>query len=164
MAFNIPTQVSLSKYRPVNPVPWVRQPDWITITDAYGEVQFLVSDLAKGQYTFTTAFTRTGGVGNIYIDWGDGTTTTVTTPGTTSQSKTYTIGTGTACSLGYTTFKIRIYGDAGTRITNITFGSPFPGKSAQTSYGLLEAYFGDNTITSMPNISNWMLGLHRRLF
>jgi hypothetical protein len=153
MAFNLPTQVSLSKYRPVTaPVAWARAGDWPTITDTAGEVQFLVSDLCAGKYSVSTEFTQTGGVGNIYIDWGDGTTTTISTTGATTSNKTYTIGAGTACSRGYTTFKIRIYGDAGTTITRVKFLPPFTGKANSTSYGVLEAYYGNNTITDFNSL------------
>jgi hypothetical protein len=157
MAFNIPTQVSLSKYRPAIPVtPWTRAGDWPTITNATEEVQFLVSDLCRGRYSISTTFTQTGGVGNIYIDWGDSTTTTISTTTATTTNKTYTIGSGTPCSRGYTTFKIRIYGDAGTRITTVNFLPPFSGRANSTAYGVLEAYYGTTTITNMFNL--WGFG------
>ena len=153
MAFNLPTQVSLSKYRPVNPpIAWTRAGDWPVITDVAGEVQYLVSDLCAGKYSVSTTFTQTGGVGNIYIDWGDSTTTTISTIGATTSNKTYTIGAGTACSRGYTTFKIRVYGDAGTTITSVKFLPPFTGKANATSYGVLEAYYGNNTITNFNSL------------
>ena len=157
MAFNIPTQVSSYKYRPVSPLaPWERAGDWITITDTPGEVQFLTSDLCMGKYSINTVFTQTGGVGNIYIDWGDGTTNTISTIAATTTNHTYTIGGGTACSRGYTTFKVRIYGDSGTRITKVNFLPPFTGKANSVSYGVLEAYYGDTTITDTNNL--WGFG------
>jgi hypothetical protein len=159
MPFNIPNQTSYVKQRPVNPYSgWTRQPDWITITDTPNEVQFLVSDISSLSYTFTTIFTQTGGVGNIYIDWGDGTTDTISTIASTNTSHTYVSG-GTACSLGYNTWKVRVYGDAGTRITTakanipllITTNTNFP-------VGILEAYYGDNTIQSASGLFNALNG------
>jgi hypothetical protein len=163
MAFNIPNQTSYVLQRPLNPYSgWTRQPDWITITDTPGEVQFLVSDISSFSYTFTTTFTQTGGVGNIYIDWGDGTTDTISTIASTNTSHTYVSG-GTACSLGYNTWKVRVYGDAGTRITRassnipllITTNGSFP-------VGLLEAYYGDNTIQSAAGLFNSLNGSQGR--
>ena len=145
MPFNIPNQTSYVKQRPVNPRTWVRPADWITITDTTGEVQFLVSDLAITTYAIQTTFTQTGGVGNIYIDWGDGVIDTISTIGATTTEHTYTTG-GTACSLGYNTWKVRIYGDAGTAITRATHLVPAYYGSTQIVSGLLEAYYGDNTI------------------
>ena len=153
MPFNIPNQTSYIKQRPVNPYSaWTRQSDWITITDTPGEVQFLVSDISSLSYTFTTTFTRTLGTQNIYIDWGDGTTDTISTITTTNTSHTYVSG-GTACSLGYNTWKVRIYGDAGTRITRASGNIPLL-ITTNTSFpvGILEAYYGDNTIQTAGSL------------
>ena len=149
MAFNIPNQTSYVLQRPVNPYSaWTRQADWITITDTAGEVQFLTSNLAGSAYTITTTFTQTGGIGNIYIDWGDGTTDTISTIAATSTSHTYTTS-GTPCSLGYDTYKVRVYGDAGTRITQARMGIAHP---IQLTFGVLEAYYGDNTILTAKDL------------
>ena len=146
MAFNIPNQTSYVKQRPVTPrTAWVRPVDWITITDTTGEIQFLVSDLAITTYAIQTTFTRTLGTQNIYIDWGDGVVDTISTIGATTTQHTYTTG-GTACSLGYNTWKVRIYGDAGTVITQSTHLVPTYYSGTQIVSGLLEAYYGDNTI------------------
>jgi hypothetical protein len=149
MPFNIPNQTSYIKQRPVSPYSaWTRQPDWITITDTTGEVQFLTSNLAFSAFTIQTTFTQTGGVGNIYIDWGDGTTDTVSTIGLTNTSHTYTTP-GTPCSLGYDTYKVRIYGDAGTRITRASFTTTPTQQSGLAIIGVLEAYYGNTTVDNM---------------
>jgi len=144
MAFNVP----INSIAPIQgPSSWVRPSDWIAITDTPNEVQFLVCDLGTKTFTIRTTFTRTSG--NIYIDWGDGVIDTLTSTATTTTSHTYSTG-GTACSRGYNTWKIRIYGDATVVIRNVkhisdisvTGGSPF------YNVGLLEAYYGDNTCTT----------------
>jgi hypothetical protein len=152
MAFNIPNQTSYVLQRPVNPYSaWTRQPDWITITDTAGEVQFLTSNLVGSAYTIATTFTRTLGTQNIYIDWGDGTIDTISTITAIETSHTYTTS-GTPCSLGYDTYKVRVYGDAGTRITLCKLGN-LP--SVVIPCGILEAYYGDNTIiTAIDLFSN----------
>ena len=46
MAFNIPNQTSYVLQRPVDPQSgWTRQPDWVTVTDTPGEVQFVVTNI-----------------------------------------------------------------------------------------------------------------------
>lgn len=149
MAFQIPVQTSFTPQKPVaTTTPWVRPADWISITDAPNIIQFLVSDLMYPAYSIQTTFTQTGGVGNIYINWGDGTSTTVSTTTATNSEKTYTSG-GTPSTQGYNTWKITISGDAGTRITAASFVNPsYWGASVQVPTGLLEEYYGDGTITN----------------
>ena len=140
MAFNVP----INSIAPVpTPPDWVRPSDWIVITDTPNEVQFLVADINEKVFTIQTIFTRTSG--NIYIDWGDGVTDTITTTATTNTTHTYSTG-GTPCSRGYNTFKIRIYGDATCVITSATFTANYAQTGVGPFYtcGLLEAYYGDN--------------------
>jgi hypothetical protein len=144
MAFNIPIN---SIPTITNPSDWVRPADWITITDTANEVQFLVADSGAKAFTIRTTFTRTSG--NIYIDWGDGVTDTISSTTSTDTSHVYSTG-GTPCTRGYNTFKIRIYGDATCVITNaqhianfnVTGGNPY------YNIGLLEAYFGNGTCST----------------
>jgi len=154
MAFIIPNQTSTSLQRPIpKPTAWVRPADWITITDAVGEVQFLISDITNGYTAIATQYT---GVGNIYISWGDGTTTTISSGAPTTTNKQYTSG-GTPCSLGYNTWKIRVYGDVGTTLTDtrIVLNSNYYNFFTAAS-GLLEAYYGDGT--QQGNFSNLFQG------
>lgn len=108
MAVNLPVQNYFR--RTDGPAVYSRPADWPVITDVATEVQFLFCDLGDAACSIRTTFTRTSGSQNIVIDWGDGTTNTVTTTSQTNTNHTYTPGTGTPCpSLGYTTFKIRVY-------------------------------------------------------
>jgi hypothetical protein len=153
MPFQLPNQTSFAQFKPIySGSTWVRPADWITITDAPNEVQFLVSNVVYPVYAINTTFTQTGGVGNIYIDWGDGTTDTISTTASTTTNHTYTSG-GTPSSRGYNTWKIRVYGDVGTTITNAqqTRNNAY-WVSIVGDVGLLEAYYGDLTnITSFTN-------------
>jgi hypothetical protein len=152
MAVNLPVQNFFN--RRVEPNAWTRPSDWPVIIDSTNEVQFLMSDINNSSCTVRTQFTRTSGSQNIVIDWGDGTTTTVTSTIQTDTTKVYTPGTGTPCSRGYTTFKIRVY-FTGTGVSVISacrlFGILLPGNTANlyTNVGLLEAYYGDNTQTAI---------------
>jgi hypothetical protein len=150
MAFNLPAQTGLAPLKPAasTVTPWTRPVDWPTITDTAGEVQFLVTDTGLATYAISTAFTRTASQ-DLIIDWGDGTTSTVSTTSATTTQHTYTVGTGTPCSRGYTTFTIRIYGSAaGVTINTARFlilttainnSIPYP----LNTIGVLEAYYGD---------------------
>ena len=148
MAFNLPAQSGLAPLKPASTTAWTRPVDWISITDAPNEVQFLVADTGLATYAIKTTFTRTGSQ-DLIIDWGDGTTSTISTPASTTTQHSYTVGTGTPCSRGYTTFKIRIYGSAaGVTITDSQFvilttavNGSIP--VAINTWGVLEAYFGD---------------------
>jgi len=170
MAFNIPNQTSYVKQRPVSTTPWVRPADWITITDTTGEVQLLVNDTGLASFRILTTFTRTLGTQNIYIDWGDGVINTISTIALTGTFHTYTTG-GTACSLGYNTWKIRVYGDAGTKITgcqttqNTNIITEYPATNVYGfSVGLLEAYYGDNTVENFPDYFSGERTLNKGFF
>ena len=152
MAFNLPVQ---NFYRRADgPTTWVRPADWPIITDTVNEVQFLTSDLGDSNLSLRTNFSRTSGSQNMVIDWGDSTTTTISATGATTTNKTYTPGTGTPCSLGYTTFKIRVY-FTGTGVSVISACQPtallISGNtfSAQNC-SVLEAYYGNGTIPTGP--------------
>jgi hypothetical protein len=144
MAFNLPQRTSIGAQTPTSPAVWVRPADWISITGvSTGQILFLVSDgINLNNTTYNLDITKTG-IGNVYIDWGDGTSTTVSA--NSVQSHTYTSG-GTACSLGYNTWKITITKDVAVRVTGAKFvySSDYSG----TPYPLLEAWYGDTTLTS----------------
>ena len=150
MGVNLPIQNYFTK---TDGPSWERPSDWPVITDVINEVQFLMSDLGDSNCSITTIFTRTSGSQNIIIDWGDGTTNTISTNTTITTQHTYAPGTGTPCSLGYTTFKIRVY-FTGTGVTVMNTcqiqalfisGNIF---SAQDC-NVLEAYYGDGTVPSI---------------
>ena len=147
MAFNLPVQNYFS--RTTGPAVYSRPSDWPVITDVATEVQFLFCDLGDATCAIRTNFTRTSGSQNIIIDWGDATISTVTTNFSTNTNHTYTPGTGTPCSLGYTTFIIRVY-FTGTGVSVLNNCNimviPISGDiSGFQSCAVLEAYYGDST-------------------
>lgn len=147
MAFNLPLQNYFS--RTTGPAVYSRPSDWPVITDVATEVQFLFCDLGDATCSIRTLFTRTSGSQNIIIDWGDATTSTVTTTASTTTPHTYTPGTGTPCSLGYTTFKIRVY-FTGTGVSVLDNCNILPllisGDTLSfQSCAVLEAYYGNST-------------------
>lgn len=149
MAFN----ALINSIAPIEtPSDWVRPLDWPIITDVSGEVQFLVADTGEKCFSIATEFTRT--TGDIYIDWGDGTIDTITTTSTTITSHTYST-IGTPCSRGYSTFKVRVYGDLSTTIVSCYNIAPIAlNSSIYYNIGLLEVYYGDgccDTNSVFPN-------------
>jgi hypothetical protein len=144
-------QLPIQSYLKPKPTPsnWVRPSDWIVITDSANEVNFLVADTDLATFTINTTFTKNSGT-NLYIDWGDGVTDTISTATSVFTNHTYTIGTGTSCSRGYTTFKIRVYTDATSVITVCNHVAPrasIVSGSIGYTLGLLEAYYGNNACT-----------------
>jgi len=167
MSFNKPSTWAWDQKIPTTPFVWTRPVDWPAMVDVAGEVQFLISDIGAKQ-ALRTVFTRPGAE-NIYIDWGDGVIDTITTNVATWTTHTYAEGTGIPCSRGYTTFKIRVYGDPGTIIDFCGFDGgttgnvlPWSANLLQTACGVLEAYYGDGTQTvgfsnlfSQANTRTW---------
>ena len=150
MAFNLPVQNYFR--RTDGPSAYSRPSDWPVITDAASEVQFLFCDLGDAECSIRTTFTRTSGSQNIVIDWGDTTTSAVTVTTQTLTNKTYTPGSGTACSLGYTTFKIRVYftGTGVSFLNNCNILPKFISSNTQSVQicNVLEAYYGNSTQTA----------------
>jgi hypothetical protein len=156
MAFNVPNYTQVPQKPVVKPTTWVRPNDWITITDTPNEVQFLVSSLGQGAYALITTFDKPASE-NLYIDWGDGVIDTISTNTSVTTYHNYTTG-GTACSLGYDTWKIRVYVDSGASITGCQQGTPQNTLSLiypSIASGLLEAYYGDGI--TIPNYNNYFL-------
>jgi hypothetical protein len=148
MAFNNPNILQLGGRVPQTLKTYSRPADWISITGVpTGQVIFLVSDAINTKYSIT--FTKTG-VGNVYIDWGDGTSDTYAVSSTAIH--TFTSG-GTACSRGYNTWKVTMTKDPGTTITGaqITLNSD---NASGTPNGLLEAWYGESTITTCNGYFN----------
>jgi hypothetical protein len=149
MSVKNPSSLPYITVKPAVPAtPWVRPLDWITILPPPpNEVIYLVSDISP-IYTISTTFTRTASQ-NIYIDWGDGVINTVSSL-STSTTHTYTVGGGTPCSRGYTTWKIRVYGDLGATISNVKFiQTP---NYTSLPIGLLEGYHGNGTLSTASSL------------
>jgi hypothetical protein len=126
---------------------WTRPSDWIDIsTAANNEINLLVMDGGIMSFFVNTAS------GTYSIDWGDGSIVTGRVSGTVYAHQ-YAVGTGTPCSLGYTTFKIRIYGAASniTRFaTSILPAAQYPQFVGLThQQPLLWTVFGTNGLTAM---------------
>lgn len=145
MAIKLP--ITAISYRKPRPTPWVRPSDWIEITDNANEFQALVADTGDATYTIQYSVT---GTGNTVFDWGDGTSNTASgTVALSTFTKTYTPGTGTPCSRGYTTFRIKVTKPAGITVNSIRFvGSNATFQNQQTGVGVLEVYYGNNVMTS----------------
>jgi len=83
--------------------PWTAPADWIDISAVNdNEINLLVTEGTGIAFSVVTAS------GTYSIDWGDGTVETDRVSGTIYQHQ-HLIG-GTPCTLGYNTWKIRIYG------------------------------------------------------
>lgn len=128
---------------------WTPPSDWIDISSVgNNEINILVADMYGVAFTVTTAS------GTYSIDWGDGVVETGRVSGT-KYYHLYTLGTGTPCSLGYTTFKIRIYGASGNitrfQTQKVTTGDgPTLGKNTYRS-PLLWVVFGTNGLTNFSD-------------
>jgi hypothetical protein len=120
---------------------WNPPSDWIDIsTVGNNEINLLVGDFGTA-VAFSTDVDNSG---TYTIDWGDDTIETLRDSGTIYQHQ-YTIGSGTACSEGYTTFKIRIY-NATDDITRWQIGRH--DLTVNTQYSpILWAVFGTTAIT-----------------
>lgn len=132
---------------------WEPPSDWIDISSVgNNEINILVDD------SYFIKFTVTMALGGTYtIDWGDGVIETLRNSGT-AYVHTYAFGGGTPCSLGYTTYKIRIY-NATNPITQFQFQSPVVGdisplKTQFNVYGTLWMVFGTNDLTSLNSMTS----------
>jgi hypothetical protein len=139
MAFNLPIgTTSVAKVGPT----WTRPSDWPVITDTDYEVQILFADTGQATIQLSTAFSAT----SLTIDWGDGTNDVITSP-TANTTHTYVKGTGTPCSRGYTTFKIRLYMQSvgSAVLTSVRPQLPSTINNQSYSLGVLEMHYGNMT-------------------
>ena len=124
--------------------PWTPPADWINIDNVIdGNINLLVADSGLATY----AFICTTSIGTYHVDWGDGTSNDYNSA--TKAQKTYTVGTGQACSRGYTTFKIVISPNTGnlTRfyVQDHTLAAIHQGQH------YLDCVWGARAVTSMAN-------------
>ncbi len=127
---------------PPSTTAWTKPSDWIDIsTVGNNEINLLVADMATTQFSIITA-------GTYSINWGDGTVETGRTSATTYYH-TYSLGSGTACSRGYTTFKIRIYG-ASSDITRFQIQNP-SGATCAHNVPILWCVMGTTNLNSLAN-------------
>jgi len=124
---------------PNNAPAYLRPPDWINISAvADNEINLLVRD------DIPAAFTISAGGTSFSVDWGDGNTTLGASGFITH---TYSKGSGTACSEGYTTFKIRVYG-ASQQFNFFSVDNPAQISEGKGMSPLLWANFGAKNITT----------------
>ena len=146
MAFNLPSPLFTGAK---SGSTYSRPSDWPVITDTDKEVQFLFADIGTSTISILTQ-NNNATHSNIIIDWGDSTSDTVSGV-TTTTTHQYTKGTGTACSRGYTTFKIRVYlqtpsSDPDNWIRECKPINPTTQSSLYYTTGILEAIYGDGTV------------------
>ena len=153
MAFNLPSNLFTN---PKVGASFSRPTDWPIITDTAEEVQYLFADTNTASLAIKTSgawpYSNT-----ITIDWGDGTTNTVSSLPNTVTNHFYTKGAGATCSRGYTTFKIRVYTTTSpvawdNRIESCYIIPPTTITGRYQNLGVLEAYFGNSTILYVSNL------------
>lgn len=94
---------------------YVRPSDWIDIdTVSTNNIKLLVCDLDHRRVQFTVTCT-----GGYTVTWGDSTSNSYSS--NANADHTYTLGAGTSCSRGYTTFAITISPTTGNNITSFKF-------------------------------------------
>jgi hypothetical protein len=121
---------------------WQPPSDWPLLTDcALGNIELIVNDQTMATY----AFICTTSAGNYQINWGDGNTIQYAS-GAIAQH-TYVIGSGTPCSLGYTTFKITISPISG-HLTTFAVTSHSLATNIQY-HAILSAYIRATSLTSL---------------
>lgn len=118
--------------------------DWPTVDDVPdGSIRLLLSDMFLATYCFDIEVDS----GTFTVDWGDGTSETHS--GFYEVEHTYTVGAGTPCSRGYTTFVCTITPDSGGliffRMNNISL-SQHIGIS-----GILAAAIRSSTIPALDD-------------
>ena len=125
---------------------WTPPNDWINIRDvANNEIHLLVGDFVP---FIAFSVTVTGG---YTVDWGDGSSAENFASGVIA-THTYTVGNGTPCSRGYTTYKIRIYAQIpANSITNFKIDNPntISGSIQHMYNSLLWACFGTTGLASL---------------
>lgn len=88
----------------MNPDDWKPHPDWPDISEvADNEIKLLVADGSGIAFATTVANN-----GTFSIDWGDGTIEHNCASGSTKEHQ-YVPGSGTPCSIGYSTYVVRIF-------------------------------------------------------
>jgi hypothetical protein len=124
---------------------WQAPTDWPSLNDcALGNIEMIVNDQTMATYAFVCT---TSAAANYQINWGDGNTIQYAS-GATAQH-TYTVGSGTPCSLGYTTFKITISPVSG----NLTAFAVAPHSLAVNIqyHAILSAYIRATSLASLAS-------------
>ena len=124
---------------------WWHHPEWLDVSNvADNEINLLVGDFGVAAVAFQVNVASSG---TYYVDWGDGTQTSHSSTSTAQHQ--YVVGSGKPCSLGYSTYKIRIW--ASNTITYFKVQAPtnYMPYSSNAVLPILEAYFGTTGLTSL---------------
>jgi len=124
---------------------WWHHPEWVDVSDvANNEINLLVGDFSVAAVAFQVNVASSG---TYYVDWGDGTQTSHSS--NTIAQHQYVVGSGKPCSLGYSTYKIRIW--ASNTITYFAAKAPtnYVSYSSNMVLPILEAYFGTTGLTAL---------------
>lgn len=123
---------------------WEYVSDWLDVRNAAADsIEILFADTG----VHTAAFKVTTSAGQYHVDWGDTTSNDINSDALAEH--VYTFGAGTACTLGYTTWKITITAAGG----NITRFYVQPNSTqTQINYpGYLAACFNTPSLNSFVN-------------
>lgn len=124
---------------------WWHHPEWVDVSNvADNEINLLVGDFGVAAVAFSVTVASSG---TYYVDWGDGTQTSHSSASIAQHQ--YVVGSGKPCSLGYSTYKVRIW--ASNTITYFQVKAPtnYVPYSANLVLPILEAYFGTTGLTSL---------------
>jgi hypothetical protein len=127
---------------------WTPPSDWPVLNPADNEIEMIVSDQVYPGIAVT--ITVAGDAGTYSIDWGDDTIDTLIASDAVKEHL-YEVGEGTPCSLGYTTWKLKIYG-ATDNITGIQFGKHSGYIGLLQSMPILAAVFGTNHLIDLTEV------------
>lgn len=146
---SIPEETTLAEYpAKITAIPtggggstWTAPADWIQLEEpADNEILMLTCDL-NTEFDFTVTC-----VGGYTVNWGDGFVENIASGATARHD--YASGTGTPCSRGYTTFKVRVYAqNPSNPITRIVPAW----RLTYLSSGLLWARLGTTGLTSLAS-------------
>jgi hypothetical protein len=134
---------------------WWHHPEWLDVSNvADNEINLLVGDFGVAAVAFSVTVASSG---TYYVDWGDGTQTSHSSA--TIAQHQYVVGSGKPCSLGYSTYKIRIW--ASNTITQFLVQAPtnYVPHSSNAVLPILEAYFGTTGLTSLSSAFYYVISL-----
>ena len=124
---------------------WVKPSDWPDITTVPdGHIHMLVCDALDLIFGLRVAVATTPG---YTVDWGDGTINAYTGYDA-NLTHTYVRGSGAACSLGYTTFIVKISPSSGGIIASVSPVKPYPSSYLTYTYKSPVLWVVDNTTSA----------------
>jgi len=126
---------------------WWHHPEWVDVSNvADNEINLLVGDFGIAVVAFDVGVANSG---TFYVDWGDGVQESFTNYAI-AQHK-YTVGSGKPCSLGYSTYKIRIWSTDTIVRFYVTSPTGYIPYASNYNAPILEAYLGTTGLTTLQN-------------